>query len=119
MNASEINSVIDNLCNKLGTTVDYLLPEIARYHQGKAIALLVIGILTFLMGFIIVLISKKQLAKEDNDDIIDEIMGVVITVGSFMTFGSIIITIVGISQLIIWFYAPEGAAIQSLLDSLR
>ena len=49
MNSSEINSVIDNLCNKLGTTANKLIPEMAGYQIAKhsiwlAISIIFIGV---------------------------------------------------------------------------
>ena len=49
MNSSEINSVIDNLCDKLGTTANKLIPEMAGYQIAKhsiwlAISIIFIGV---------------------------------------------------------------------------
>lgn len=35
MNSNDINSIIDNLCNKLGTTANKLIPEMASYQIAK------------------------------------------------------------------------------------
>lgn len=35
MNSEEINAVIDNLCEKLGTTASKLLPEIAKMKTAN------------------------------------------------------------------------------------
>lgn len=49
MNSSDINSIIDNLCSKLGTTANKLIPEMAGYQIAKhsiwlAISLIFIGV---------------------------------------------------------------------------
>ena len=49
MNSSDINSIIDNLCNKLGTTANKLIPEMAGYQIAKhsiwlAISIIFIGV---------------------------------------------------------------------------
>lgn len=49
MNSNDINSIIDNLCNKLGTTANKLIPEMAGYQIAKhsiwlAISLIFIGV---------------------------------------------------------------------------
>lgn len=45
MNSSEINSIIDNLCDKLGTTANKLIPEMAGYQIAKHSIWLVISII--------------------------------------------------------------------------
>lgn len=49
MNSNDINSIIDNLCNKLGTTANKLIPEMAGYQIAKhsiwlAISIIFIGV---------------------------------------------------------------------------
>ena len=49
MNSNDINSVINNLCNKLGTTASKLIPEMAGYQIAKhsiwlAISIIFIGV---------------------------------------------------------------------------
>ena len=49
MNSNDINSIIDNLCDKLGTTASKLIPEMAGYQIAKhsiwlAISLIFIGV---------------------------------------------------------------------------
>lgn len=49
MNSNDINSIINNLCNKLGTTANKLIPEMAGYQIAKhsiwlAISIIFIGV---------------------------------------------------------------------------
>ena len=49
MNSSDINSIINNLCDKLGTTANKLIPEMAGYQIAKhsiwlAISIIFIGV---------------------------------------------------------------------------
>ena len=62
MNSNDINSIIDNLCDKLGTTANKLIPEMAGYYIAReaiwlVISLILIGIA---VGFIIKLIMMKK-----------------------------------------------------------
>ena len=45
MNSSDINSIIDNLCNKLGTTANKLIPEMAGYQIAKHSIWLVVSLI--------------------------------------------------------------------------
>ena len=51
MNSNDINSIINNLCDKLGTTANKLIPEMAGYQIAKhsiwlAISIIFIGVAT-------------------------------------------------------------------------
>ena len=45
MNSTDINNVINNLCDKLGTTVNNLIPEMAGYQIAKSSIWLVISLI--------------------------------------------------------------------------
>ena len=62
MNSSDVNSIIDNLCDKFGTTASKLIPEMAGYQIAKhsiwlAISLIFIGVA---IGFTIRLLWMKK-----------------------------------------------------------
>lgn len=62
MNSSDINSIINNLCDKLGTTANKLIPEMAGYQIAKhsiwlAVSLIFIGVA---IGFTIRLLWMKK-----------------------------------------------------------
>lgn len=62
MNSNDVNSIINNLCDKLGTTANKLIPEmagyqIARYSIWMFVSLIFIGIA---IGFIIKLLQMKK-----------------------------------------------------------
>ena len=62
MNSTEINSIIDNLCDKLGTTASKLIPEMAGYQIAKhsiwlVVSLIFIGVA---IGFTIKLLWMKK-----------------------------------------------------------
>ena len=45
MNSSDVNSIINNLCDKLGTTASKLIPEMAGYQIAKHSIWLVISLI--------------------------------------------------------------------------
>lgn len=62
MNSSDVNSVINNLCDKLGTTASKLIPEMASYQIAKhsiwlAISIIFIGVA---IGFTIRLLWMRR-----------------------------------------------------------
>lgn len=44
MNSNDVNSIINNLCDKLGTTASKLIPEMAGYQIAKHSIWLVISL---------------------------------------------------------------------------
>lgn len=62
MNSNDINSIINNLCDKLGTTASKLIPEMAGYQIAKhsiwlVVSLIFIGVA---VGFTIRLLWMKK-----------------------------------------------------------
>lgn len=62
MNSNDVNSIINNLCDKLGTTANKLIPEMAGYQIAKhsiwlAISLIFIGVA---IGFTIKLLWMNK-----------------------------------------------------------
>lgn len=62
MNSSDVNNIIDNLCDKLGTTANKLIPEMAGYQIAKhsiwlAISIIFIGVA---IGFTIKLLWMRK-----------------------------------------------------------
>ena len=45
MNSTDVNSIIDNLCDKLGTTASKLIPEMAGYQIAKHSIWLVVSLI--------------------------------------------------------------------------
>lgn len=62
----DINSVIDNLCARFGTTTAYLIPEMARYNIAKELFMIIFSIIVII---IVSLICKRgySLYKHDLD----------------------------------------------------
>lgn len=66
MNSNDVNSIIDNLCDKLGTTASKLVPEMAGYQIAKhsiwlVISLIFIGVA---IGFTIRLLWMRKKNQE-------------------------------------------------------
>ena len=62
MNSSDVNSIINNLCNKLGTTASKLIPEMAGYQIAKnsiwmVVSLIFIGVM---IGLVINLLKMRK-----------------------------------------------------------
>ena len=122
MNANDINNVIDNLCSKLGTAKEVLLPEMARmYTIGCAFNTAVCVVVMVVLMYII----KRNLAIIENDirdnnlsyderqnaEIITAISGVSF-VGFFVGFWA------NAYELAQWIYSPTAKALERILTLL-
>ena len=68
MNSNDINSIIDNLCNKLGTTANKLIPEMAGYQIAKHSIWLVISLI--FIGVCIGLTIKLLRMRKENGEML-------------------------------------------------
>lgn len=111
---TELNLIIDNICEKLGTTVDALVPELCKYMVYKSIGYIVafsmISIFIIIAMLVIFMINKKYESAE------------LICLEMFLV-ASLFLMICCISYnvyyLIIWKNAPTGAVVNYLIDQLK
>ncbi len=66
MNSNDVNNIIDNLCDKLGTTASKLIPEMAGYQIAKhsiwlVVSLIFIGVA---IGFTVKLLWMRKKNRE-------------------------------------------------------
>ena len=109
---TEINLVIDNLCNKLGMTVDNLIPELARYHIAMESLGIVLFVGIFLISLLILHNAKNRPFYDDSRDFM-EFVSAALVVGSIIGIVVLIILLVG------WIASPIGAGVSELLHMIR
>ena len=66
MNSNDVNSVINNLCDKLGTTASKLIPEMAGYQIAKYSIWLVVSLI--FIGVAVGLTIKLLLMRKKSRD---------------------------------------------------
>ena len=107
----EINIIINNLCTKFGTTIQNLVPEMARMNIAEGITTIIICAIIFICLY---KISVKiwNYCKE-NDDFVFLFIPIFITgVVSFVFFISSIISSVG------WIASPMAKTIKEILSMI-
>ena len=73
MNSNEINAVIDNICNKLGTTANMLIPELSKYMIVKYLFVIIMAIMFYICAGVCIAKVRKMrreegaLLKRDDD----------------------------------------------------
>lgn len=69
MTANEMNAVIDNLCNRFGTTVEHLIPEIINYlrvSDAMILIILTVCLIICLVALLLVYKDVKRRITEEN-----------------------------------------------------
>ena len=111
----KIAEVIDGLCEKLGTTAQYLIPELAKAYIGSEIYNVIIwGIATLVCGILAVVFYKKH----TDDDYDSAYMILSITFFGIAVVGFIILAICG-EDLVAWIVSPTAKTFKIIMDKVK
>lgn len=110
----EINTIIDNLCAKFGTTLQNLVPEMARMSIAEEIAVIIISIIIIVIMYKLSMkIWKRSIEMSDPDEAIPLIFtitgGVVFT--GILSFS--IISLIG------WIASPTAKTIEMIMGMIK
>lgn len=118
MSGSEINNVIDNLCQRFGTVQEELIPELARMNIVKS-CLIVLATILLLMICIFVLMKCANFLKKATDE--DEI-----TICMFLGGLALLLASWGmwelfnsIADVIQWKISPTAKTIEFIIQSIN
>ena len=111
----DANAIIDNICNKLGTTADILVPELVRYKEYSYLAGFIICIICIVISVILIWIGRKISEKHDSDE--EDYLGFYFF-GGIGLLTSLVVIIVQIHGFIVWHNAPMGAVVNYVISSL-
>ena len=121
MTYEDVNQIIDNLADKLGTTASTLLPELVKYKTVSCIANLVITGIIFVICGLIITVSLKVFCAMDKIDRYDSFEMFMFPIG--LCVGGLLISficiMINLHELIVWTNAPTGAAVYYILTGIR
>ena len=112
--SSEINMIIDNLCQKLGTSATFLIPELAKKEIAENIITIIITVL-FGKCMIEVIARITKWAKEEDDCdlcIFNIFPGIALAI-DFFVFGFSAIDLAG------WIASPTAKAIEQIASMIK
>lgn len=114
----ETDKIINDLCIKFGTTVDYLVPEMAKYYIAKNIfGLIATLVLIIVSAKSLVYFHKKRILKDDiYFDIEPE--DIICVINALTIFVSFICFLVYFSSLIGWAVSPIASFSRFILSYL-
>lgn len=108
---NEINIVIDNLCDKFGTTVENLIPELARHHIAMQIMGIVICAVVIFVG-----VGLYHKGIKTDDFYADDWL---IAIGIFLAVVATFVAFILVVLLTGWIASPTAAGISSLMKLLK
>ena len=125
MNANDVNEIINNICTKLGTTVEKVVPEYAKYKVVSNLQCFLIGVVfaiitTFLTMTMLKMLKKRIAEYVDeygNNDWYDEDFAMVYCIGGAFLFILMVIAtamIVNGLDFVPWLVSPQGAFVAEI-----
>lgn len=112
MIGEQVNEVVDNLCQKIGSTQEMLVPEMARLCIARSWVDAVFCGVLFLLCSIGLVVSIKNCREDDN-----WVIGIVIFSIAAVAFLCVLWT--SVSNAIQWQAAPTAKAVEYILNLVR
>ena len=125
MNANDVNEIINNICAKLGTTVEKVVPEYAKYKVVSNLQELLIGVVLAIITTFLTMTMLKMLKKRiaeyideyGHNDWYDEDFAAVYCIGGVFLFILMVIAtamIVNGLDFVPWLVSPQGAFVAEI-----
>ena len=128
---AEINSIIDNLCEKFGTTTAYLIPEMAKYNIARDIEMVVFSIIFMIIAYVIWSTTMKRykeaLSRYDGLEeeyqkwhrrpCIDDYFGYFVC-SVILFFAFICTMMISVHNLVGWIASPTAAFVNEIIHSI-
>ena len=112
--SNEINVIIEKLCEKLGTSAQFLIPELAKLNIAINIYTIIACIIAAVVLAALGMWGVKN--RKDEFDTTHEIIAIVAFVCCVI---AVVLVIVAGCDLIGWFVSPEAMAFKQIIDTLK
>lgn len=110
--SEEVNKIIDNLCEKLGTSAKLLIPELAKMHIAEAVVTIVISMAVLAICAYVVWRTWQKC--EDLECAM--ILVILPFIVAMIAIGTFAITAVDLAG---WIASPTAKATQEIIGMLR
>jgi hypothetical protein len=114
--SKEINEIIDKLCEKLGTSAQVLIPELAKLKIYTSAVIVVIGLVLTMIGLYFLPKAWRYDHREDKSEFTDSLW--VLAPGSATFVGFVFLT-VGVYDLVAWIVSPTASAVLLIASMLQ
>lgn len=118
MNSTEINEVIENLCQKFGTVREQLFPEIARMHVASNTVNTVLSLILLIV--MILIVRNGFIAQNDESISYDarENWEFASFFGAFIGICFLVAFWCNLYELVQWVLAPTAKTVEYVLQLL-
>ena len=107
--SEEINAVIDNLCEKLGTTAQCLIPEMAKMGIAEAIVGIIFSVIILA---VLIRLFPKTLKRDDKECSSWSIVLAVVMVADVIILWCSVFDLVG------WITSPTAKAVKEIINTV-
>lgn len=114
--SEEINAVIDKLCEKLGTSAQFLIPELAKLRIVSSAVMVMIGLFVTVVGVYFLPKAWQYDHREDEDRFEDSFW---VALPGTITFAGFVFLITGIYNLAGWIASPTASAVLEIVNMLK
>lgn len=114
--SKEVNEIINNLCDKLGTSAKYLIPEMAKLNIAQCVFMVIFtAIMLALCG--VTTVKAWKYDHRDGQTFFDDSCFTLLPVG----IGTIMFVIFSVSlyNLVGWLSSPTAMAIKEIVRTLK
>ena len=112
--SNEINVVIEKLCEKLGTSVQFLIPELAKLNIVTDIYTIITCMIVAAVLAVLGVWGVKN--RKDEFDTLHELTAIIAFVCCVI---AVVLMVVAGCDLIGWFVSPEAMAFKQIIDTLK
>lgn len=111
---TEVNEVINNICDKLGILASELIPEMGKMKVAEYGSMCAIAVIILLVAVVMLIMGVKK-SKEDQRD---EAGGTLIIVGILLIVVTVIPLIFIIPDFVGWIASPKAKTFEYVLSKL-
>lgn len=112
---TEVNEVINNICDKLGILASELIPELGRMKIAEESSLIAILVVVLIVSVIMLVAGIKKGRADWMDNAADALM----ILGVFGIVVAIVVLVFVIPDLVGWIASPKAKAFAYVLSKLR
>ena len=118
-----VNDIINNLCEKLGTTVEYIVPEYDKMKIVEGLSQIGICGIILVLSLICLFVSHRMHSKLDETDRFTETeVWMAILVGSgvtslFSIMAFVIVLIIEMPRVLTYYYTPYAAFVEDVIQN--
>lgn len=114
--SEEVNEVIEKLCEKLGTSAQFLISEFARLKIVNSAVMMLIGLCITVVGIYFLPKAWRYDHREDKDILEDSFW---IAAPGTMTFAGFVFLIEGIYNIAGWIASPTANTVLENVNMLK